>query len=163
MYYVIERTYVGPNPQDNPDATCVEISQKPARTNSSREIRTEGWCGTTNDISVYAHGEYETLEEAHQAISEKFGATREVDDPLYDEDIVDVYMVGEYEPMTPSALADWLHYDLTHTITADTTDEELEEMAESAEKELNAEYQATGGDEILEILTERRDELVEAR
>jgi hypothetical protein len=33
----------------------------------SREIRTSGWLGTTNDWAKYAHGEFNTIEEAREA------------------------------------------------------------------------------------------------
>lgn len=33
-----------------------DLCDRPARTNQSHEYRLEGWCGTTNDVSVYAQG-----------------------------------------------------------------------------------------------------------
>jgi hypothetical protein len=32
------------------------LSYRPAYTNQSRMPRLDGWCGSTNDVSVYAHG-----------------------------------------------------------------------------------------------------------
>jgi hypothetical protein len=32
------------------------ISAVPARTNRSREAKLHGWCGTTNNIAIYAEG-----------------------------------------------------------------------------------------------------------
>ena len=79
MYYVIETNYAGPNHDQHADADIIEISTAPAITNSSHEVRIEGWCGTTNDWAVYAHGEYASAEEARAAIAEKFGDVRDSD------------------------------------------------------------------------------------
>lgn len=96
MYYIIETIYVGPNQNQDEyvDADRIEISTSPATANMSHEKRTEGWCGTTNDWSVYAHGEYATIEEARAAITEKFGEVRESDGDSFesdDEDVVETY------------------------------------------------------------------------
>lgn len=81
MYYLIENKYVGPNQRQDQyiDLDTIEISTSPAITNSSHEERIEGWCGTTNDWAVYAHGEYGTIEEARAAITDKFGDVRDCD------------------------------------------------------------------------------------
>jgi hypothetical protein len=42
----------------NPDEGFIGLT--PERTNSSWEERTDGWCGTTNDVSVTALGEIDT-------------------------------------------------------------------------------------------------------
>ena len=33
-----------------------DIHTSPAHTNMSHQPRLRGWCGTTNDVAVYAHG-----------------------------------------------------------------------------------------------------------
>src|SRR5256885_2081753 len=79
MYYVIESKYVGPNQDQSQycDVDTIGIFTAPGKTNSSREVRLEGWLGTTNDWSEYAHGEYESVEAAEAAIREKWGHTRD--------------------------------------------------------------------------------------
>jgi hypothetical protein len=132
MYYLVERNYVGPNPYDTQfvDADELYITTVPARTNSSKEIRTEGWCGTTNDWAVYAHGEYETIEKAREAIAEKFGETRIQEQGEYDEpeNVFERYKFGKYIPMSREETADWAHDGIQADITADTTDEKIESL-----------------------------------
>jgi len=101
MYYVIQTKYVGPNEAQD---QYIEISTSPAITNSSREARTEGWCGTTNDWAVYAHGEYATIREARAAITDRFGEVRDADADASgegfesDESVVEAYKPGEQAP-----------------------------------------------------------------
>jgi hypothetical protein len=66
-YYIVSENYVGPNVDQNLNSHCVRITTTPPRTNMSREIRTSGWLGTTNDWAKYAHGEFNTIEEAREA------------------------------------------------------------------------------------------------
>lgn len=141
MYYVIETKYVGPNQYDTQfvDADNVTISKVPAKANMSGEPRTEGWCGTTNDWSVHAHGAYETLEAAQAAVAEKFGETRIQELGEYDEyeNIVEKYKLGEYEPMSSEETADWAYEGIQSDITAGTTDERIDELVDEYELEAN--------------------------
>lgn len=95
MYYVIETQYVGPNQtQDHyVDVDRIEISTTPAITNCSHEVRTNGWCGTTNDWAVYAHGEYDTIEDARAAITDRFGEVQDFGDSSEsdNENVVETY------------------------------------------------------------------------
>jgi hypothetical protein len=65
-FYLIKREDVGPNGMD--EDPIYEIHNAPGRTNSSREERTEGWLGTTNDISRHALGEFDSVLEAVREI-----------------------------------------------------------------------------------------------
>lgn len=166
MYYLVERNYVGPNPYDTQfvDADELYITTVPARTNSSKEIRTEGWCGTTNDWAVYAHGEYETIEKAREAIAEKFGETRIQEQGEYDEpeNVFERYKLGKYVPMSREETADWAHDGIQADITADTTDEEIDVLV--SEYEANAREQGYTLDSDLEdFMKERRQELRDKR
>ena len=134
-YYIIETSYVGPNQEQEQyiDADLIEISAVPARTNSSHEVRIEGWCGTTNDYSVHAHGEYPTLEAALAAVAEKFGDVRDSDPngdrfESDDEDALEIYRPGKYTPMGREATGNWIYDGLKIDVTADTTDERLTEL-----------------------------------
>ena len=69
-YYIITTEYAGPNPRENLDADRIEIHTQPGITNTSYEVRTEGWLGQTNDWSQHAHGEYATLEDALDAVKD---------------------------------------------------------------------------------------------
>lgn len=61
MFYVVKYTdLIG-------GGKCVEIRTAPAKTNLSHEPRVQGWCGTSDGISVFAHGEYPTLTDAREA------------------------------------------------------------------------------------------------
>lgn len=166
MYYLIERNYVGPNPYAPQfvDADELYITTIPARTNSSNKIRTEGWCGTTNDWAIYAHGEYETIEKAREAIAEKFGETRIQEPWEYDEfeNVVERYKRGKYIPMSAEETADWAYDGIQADITADTTDEEIDALV--SEYEINA--RASGymlDSDLDDIMKERRQELRDKR
>jgi hypothetical protein len=69
MYYPIRKKNVAPS-ENYGDAIRYFIRTSPAKTNSSREEKTSGWLGTTDDTSVHALGEYDTKEKAVEAIRE---------------------------------------------------------------------------------------------
>ncbi|MEN1399022.1 hypothetical protein [Pseudomonas aeruginosa] len=168
MYYIIETNYVGPNQAQDRyvDVDKIEISTSPAITNSSHEERTEGWCGTTNDWAIYAHGEYVTIEEARAAIAEKFGSVRDCDPSgdsfeSYDEDVVETYKPGKYAPMSSEATADWAYEGIQSDIEADTTDERIAELV--AEYEAAANNQGYTLDSDLDVfMVKHRQNLREA-
>lgn len=144
MYYIIETNYVGPNADQHIDVDLIEIRTEPARTNMSNEPRIEGWCGTTNDWSVHAHGEYETIEAARAALAEKFGEVRDLSNEdaytCHTEDyVVETYKPGLYEPMSASATGDWLYPAMKTHIAASTTDEKLLDLLAWWETEVMSE------------------------
>ena len=164
MYYIIETNYVGPNQTEDQyvDVDTIEISTSPAITNSSHEQRTEGWCGTTNDQAVYAHGEYATIEEARAAITDKFGEVRDSDDNgdsfESDEDVVETYKPGKYAPMSSQATADWAYEGIRYDIEATTTDERIAELVSEYESEANSNGYTLDSD-LEGFMQERRQEL----
>lgn len=163
MYYVIETNYAGPNHDQHVDSDRIEICSAPAITNSSREERIEGWCGTTNDWAVYAHGEYETIEEARAAIAEKFGEVRDSNPngesfESWDEDVVEVYRPGKYAPMSRQGTADWAWEGIQADIGADTTDERIAELVAIYEAEANS-HGCTLDSDLDEFMKKRRQEL----
>jgi len=129
MYFVVETNYVGPNKNQAQyiDGDTIEIRTSPAITNSGNEARTDGWCGTTNNWAVYAHGAYDTIERARLAILEKFGEVR-VCDPngkifqSDDEDVAEVCKRGKYTPLGSQDTAEWAFEAIHADIEADTTD-----------------------------------------
>ncbi len=166
MYYLIEREYVGPNPYDTQyvDADEIIITTEPAKTNSSHEVRTEGWCGTTNDWAIYAHGEYETLEDARAAVTEKFGETRLQEIGDYDalENIVEKYKQGKYIPMSSEETADWAYQGIQTDVTAETTDEEIESLVSLYQADAHAQGFELDSD-LDDFMRNRRQELRDER
>lgn len=165
MYYVIETNYVGPNPNQDKyiDADTIEISTSPAIANRSREPRTEGWCGTTNDWSIYAHGAYATIDEARAAIGDKFGAVRGSDtsgDSFEPEnpDIVETYKPGKYAPMSSAQTEEWVYRSICADISADTSDERIAALVAEYESDANREGYTMHRD-LGEFMQKRRQEL----
>lgn len=154
MFYVIETQYVGPHSREAAyvDASTIEISTTPAVKNSSREACVDGWCGTTGDWSVYAHGAYATLEEAKNAIAEKFGAVRETDD-------VAVYKLGKYIPISAEDSVSYAWDGISADVRADTTDEEIDALLMSYEAIANEAGVTLDTDAIRDAMEEHRASL----
>lgn len=165
MYYVIESKYVGPN-QDQAqycDVDTIGIYTTPGKTNSSREVRLEGWLGTNNDWAEYAHGEFATLEAAKTRIEELYEHTREQDtQDSYDEDLVELYKPGQYEQMSRQATADWCYEGIRADITADTTDGQIARLVGEYEDAANAEGFSLDGD-LMDMMSTYRQELRDER
>ena len=178
MYYVIESKYVGPNQDQSQycDVDTIGIFTAPGKTNSSREVRLEGWLGTTNDWSEYAHGEYESVEAAEAAIREKWGHTRDTTPSgdsflsavLYpDDNCVALFKPGQYEQMSCEATGDWCYEGIRADITADTTDARIAELVAKYEAAANSEgYTLNSGlnemmDKFRQKLRDERDEAEE--
>lgn len=165
MYYVIETIYAGPDPSQDQyaDADTIDIRTTPALTNLSKESRLEGWCGTTHDWAVYAHGKYATIEEARAAITEKFGTVRDSDlgeDDEYEyEGVVEVYKPGKYTPMSSQATEDWSYEAIQADIEADTTDERIDELVAEYEDNANSDGYTLDSDYLSELMEQRRQEL----
>jgi hypothetical protein len=165
MYYVISTCYVGPNPQQKLNLDTIGIYTVPGRTNSSREIRTNGWLGTTNDWSKFAYGEFETIEDARAEIMLRGPcrlANREWVRSDYDQNemgCVELYMVGRHEALSGGESADWC-YNGRSNITAETTDAEIAQMVADAEDDANSRRLELDLDAVLEMYTIHRDELL---
>lgn len=149
-YYIIEQEYVGPNRQEHLNDHTVIVSTEPATTNSSHETRIKGWCGTTNDWSVNAHGEYDSIEAAEAAIIEIFGDVRIDDDEsgIQDEEdtVVRLYLVGKFPEMNNEEIATAYWDDASRFVKAGTTDDEIDAWAkECAEDALGYEYVVSAG------------------
>ncbi len=170
MYYVIEERYVGPDDDKHKQGT-IEIQTEPARTNSSHEVRTEGWCGTYNDVATYAHGEYATIDDARAAIAEIFGPVRSVS-PYgeafkeeeyfrYDPTVVEVFKPGEYEELSQAEVEE-LYRDY---MSSEDTDEEIVRDAARIEEECRSQGFTTGYtvDELADLMRARRQELLDER
>lgn len=173
MFYLIVSEYVGPNKLDSTgaiigDSAVASITTECGRTNMSREKRSNGWLGTTNDNSVTAHGEFDTIDEARGAAA-TLGYTQpyEPDENEYDSAVVEQW-VSESAARDQWDAGNWFLNGLgsagtcaAYGITADTTDDELAAAADVAETEAideqNAELHGT-----FELFAELRDELRES-
>jgi hypothetical protein len=137
----------------------------PGRTNSSREIRTDGWLGTNNDWSRHAYGEHETVEDARAEILAR-GPCRPADSEWvrsdYDQNemgCVELYTVGQYQALNAAESADWC-YNGRSKITADTTDAVIAQMVADDEDAANGEGLTLDKDAVLELYTSHRDDLL---
>ena len=160
MFYLIETDYVGPNQSDNIDARRLDISTEPGRTNQSKEIRTEGWLGTTNDWSMIAHGEYSTIGGAVEAAIAVLGegGGREIRNPSANDDtIVCAWRFGRLKPMGASWSADWVAPCETD-ITGETTDDLLAETVDDCASCCAVDGMKLDRAAALEALTKIRDD-----
>ncbi len=161
-YYLIETNYVGPYRDELIDDDKIEIRTSPAITNQSHMVLTDGWCGITNDRSVWAHGEYDTTEEARAAIAAEFGEVRSTDangDSFEsdDESVVETYKPGKYAPMSSKVAEDWA-YEIQSNINGETTDADISALLVEFEADANLEGYTL--DSTMEgLMQERRDEL----
>ena len=151
-YYIIETNYVGPNDLYDPDT--IGIYTRPAYGNMSKEPVVDGWAGTTNDWATYAHGEFDSIDEARAKIAELYPERREIDEYDYENVIVELYKPGKYAGMSKEGTSDWLARDLR--LTGDETDEQLQEIIEIAEANANDEG-CTLHSDAFSILADERD------
>ena len=146
LYYLILTQYVGPHRtgQSAPADGELRISTEPGRTNQSREVRLEGWLGTTNDTAEFAHGEFDTLELA-QAAAAALGYTcvagiefpeEEAEHTWYGHpEVVEVRRTARDSRQQYDA-ADYLYATLGELgITAESTDADLDEIVKRLEAE----------------------------
>lgn len=169
-YYITSSEYVGPNLSDRCNSHSYEIKTKAPRTNSSREIRTEGWLGTTNDVAEYAHGEFETLEEARAAVLEILGTDyRETDlseMPEYERGgLIESYTVGAYLEVDAETSITWCYESIRSDVTADTTDAGIDALIDEYEVSANESDEPFTLDvcALQTEMRERRDELIAER
>jgi len=158
-YYVISSEYVGPNLSDRCNSHTYQITTEPGHTNMSHEVRVDGWLGTSNDWAAYAHGEYGSMEAARAAVIEMLGEDRRlIDNDEYDESVVETYAANKYVEWDADNSVTWC-YESRHEITADTTDERIDEIVAECEQYANDEGNTLDTDAVQIMLTERRDEL----
>lgn len=176
MFYILKSDYVGPNQEQHKNSTKFFVQTVPGQTNSSHEDRTSGWLGTTNDWSLHAYGESETLDEAKSKISELCdGKFREIEpeehDSYYNDGRDDVcltpykYMVlaGAYEELNGEGSANFAWEGSRQDITADTTDERIAELVKGYEELANGENATLDASAVEQVLKDRRNELLAKR
>ena len=121
MYYVIEERDV--TKTDN--HTRFVIQATPGKKNMSGETCLRGWLGQSGDISRYACGRYNTLEDARVYVGTQLENPMMIEDEHSDDEVwIGKPVLDEAE--TREFLAESMEQD----ITPDTTDAELEELVE---------------------------------
>jgi len=163
MFYVIAIEYEGPNSEDDRfiDADRICIRSEPARTNMSGEVRVDGWCGTTNDWSITAYGEYETIDEAERAVTDIFGETRDfTSDEARQWNAICVYARGAFRPLNKTDAFDYFYAAMEGDVTTTTSDEEIDVLAREYESLANDDGYTLDGNGS-EIIEEFRDWLIE--
>ena len=146
MFYLVTKVYVGPNQDDRYlNSDVIEVWNEPARTNSSNEVLINGWCGTSNDWSIRAYGEYETLQEALDEMHDSFDVREyqyedwSSDDSFIGDHVVERYYLGKYYDMSAEGTAIWVYEYMVKDITAETTDDQIEELLRKYEDECYSE------------------------
>jgi hypothetical protein len=141
-YYIVETEYEGPNTNDHIDDHTYAIQTEPARGNMDHQPVLDGWAGTTNDWAVRAHGAYDTLDEAREALFALIPEHRE-DDVRHEHDcVVEQYRPGSLVPWRPEGTGDWAAEGFDADITADTTDEEIEDLCAQYESDARQSFGA---------------------
>ncbi|WP_419629902.1 hypothetical protein [Thiolapillus sp.] len=159
-YYVVEVEYCGPNPYDakHVDFNRYEIMTTPPR-NAIGEICWDGQLGTSNNVTRYALGQYDSLAAAEYAIQtgpllhQQFRRGPLEDFPY---NVLAVYRPGRLPPMSDEALGQWLENSVD--ISADDTDTDLVRQAGALRYELEEEghYSVTHV-RMLSVLKDLRD------
>ncbi len=164
-YYVLSSEFLSPNPAQNLNTHIYQITTVPGTTNMSHEVRTSGWLGTTNDTACYAHGEFDSIEEARAAIITLCGSAgcAEIETTQYDgyEGVLESYRHGQYEDMSGEQTTSWC-YESICAVQASTTDAEIGTMVAELEEFANGDGYSLDllslNNEILKRRSELRDE-----
>lgn len=162
-YYVVETRYAGTKRDTKHlNANKVEVWTVPAVTNSSKEVRLSGWCGTTNDWAIYAHGEFNSLEAATLK-AQNLGPYRDLRegegiDPMDDHVVYQIWS-GEYRALDESDSWPYIGEEVKNSIKADTTDEQIAAFLD----EMGAEANAAGYSlaDMTQIVQAHRNDLAE--
>lgn len=154
-FYVIETDNI--NKPDEPE--FFEISSYPAITNMSHEEKIQGWLGTTGNLWSYAHGIFNSIEDARAFIKSRMSNAIQLDlDELDDEDTIEIWGI---DPESIWDVADWYeNIDLDDLeIDENTPESEIEKIAERLEEETNGEGITLIGDSIFDYLVHRQKDL----
>lgn len=92
------------SPQNSPDS--IQVFAEPGLTNMSREPRTEGWLGSTNNVDRNALGEFDSLDACKSAMVEKYGDLHDIETEGYD-DILAEWGIGEAPTVGYDVTVSW--------------------------------------------------------
>lgn len=160
--WIVSTSNIGPNRMSvgdengkNPifDEVITIVSEIPT-TNMSREERDDGWLGSSNEYSSYAHGGFASVEATRTYIKEYMGGKLIPEYLLdgYDEDR-EQYTTAKFDHDKYYFTADWF---VDEPNVEGLSDEELEGLAEKLEAEANSDGYCIL-DDIVEYLKELRD------
>lgn len=119
--YPILMDYVGPEPHEHIHEDRIEIMAEPGRTVDGGDVKTDGWLGVRDGWSLHALGEFPDRIGALERIVADYNVRSGMMDAAESFDVV--YFVNHY---------DWLHETITDWVDAETTDCEIDELAEAA-------------------------------
>ena len=157
-YYIEEIRYSGPDGRTDKyiDFDRFEVTTQPTRTNMTREICLDGYLGTSNDVSRYAHGVYDSLAAAEYAVQNLLGAACRCDDePSDDRGVLAVYRPGCLPPVPDEALGIWLQ---DVDVPADADDAALRRQAKDLASELEDTGVSASAYRLWEALESLRDD-----
>jgi len=123
-YYIIETQYVGGN-RDTASLNrhTVQICTMPAAEYGDGQPVTSGWCGEDAGTATFAHGEYQTLDAARDAVEALFEDIGEDACASQDRSVAETYRVGRYtlsQIDTEAYINDALAEPSSETLTAET-------------------------------------------
>ena len=164
-YYIVEFTYSGPNRNDaeHVDFKRFEITTTPPR-HASGVIRWNGWLSTSDNVTRFALGEYDSLSAAEYRLQtgpllhQRFRRDPKENLPP---GVLAVYRPGRLPPMSDEALDQWLE-DSVH-ITADDTHMGLVQRAGALRCELEDDGYSVTMERMLFALAFRLDRAREER
>ena len=160
MLYVIEMEYVGPDQRRALNSHFYIVQDQPGRMNMSKEVCLQGWLGTTNDWSEHAHGEFETLDEAQEAIEKLTNGEYRVIEADYDEEYRVV--VGLYDEWGADESQNWCYCSMMEKIDAGVTDAEIEAWAEMCARDTLIEENGVLDEEaVIRMAVKYRNKLID--
>lgn len=110
----------------------------------------DGW-----STRIIATGDYDTVDgAARDYLTRGYGGWRWADTS---DGMQYIYLPGRYEEMTAEVTHEYLYVMMEDAITADTTDEGLEQLLDEAEDTANSDHQATLHPRAFEMLQDYRD------
>lgn len=144
-YYIVETSYTGPNQQDHLNDDTIEIRTSPAVNNQSQEPCIEGWCGSTEDWTVHAYGEYDTLLDAQCAILNAFDPVRFADQDYdlsgnigqnFTDDTKEIYRKGKFPLLSKADTVEYYYDSVQGDIQVDMTDDQIAEWVKICKSEI---------------------------
>lgn len=126
-YYVTSGEDIGPS---DAQEKIYYISTAAPRTNLGGTIVTAGWLGTTDDVAAYAHGAYDTLEEARRHIFSELAdiGYREADDVMIYGDLVEAYLAHALPAASAEGTIEYSYEAIREDVTATSTDDDIEDL-----------------------------------
>ena len=161
-YYVVETRYCGANPFENADFSRYEIRTAPFhRIGGDGGPCTDGWCGSWNESSYYGHGDFDSIDEAVDAVKDLCGGEyRDVENEYDDDGIVATYKPGRLAPMSRRNLADYVAASFK-AVDASTSDEAILEISAELLDEAESNGYTFEPVTLIEWLAEHRESLEE--